>query len=251
MHTVKAITLAGLTLLTLSTAQAVELNDQFGLVITPKIVSDYRSSGISQTLGDPAAQLDLMLTHASGLYAGAWTTNVDFGKFIDEEGNDHSFNTRQEVDYYAGYYWQLTDDISLDTMYGKYTYPGESQFNSSDITATLDMYGVFLGAKHTVDTDEDTFTSFIGYHTQLPFEVGFEARFENVDYKDEAFFNRDFSHAEEDYNNWSLGLTRDLVGVTWGLSYVDTDLSDSECLSFSGYDDLCSATLVVSASKTF
>ena len=46
-------------------------------------------------------------------------------------------------------------------------------------------------------------------------------------------------------------MTRDLLGVTWGLSYIDTDLSDAECMSFSGYDDLCSSTLVVSASKTF
>jgi hypothetical protein len=30
-----------------------------------------------QTMGDPAAQLDLMLSHASGLYAGVWTSNVD------------------------------------------------------------------------------------------------------------------------------------------------------------------------------
>ena len=46
-------------------------------------------------------------------------------------------------------------------------------------------------------------------------------------------------------------LNRELAGITWGLSYVDTDLSDAECLSFTGYDDLCGADLVMSASKTF
>jgi hypothetical protein len=41
------------------------------------------------------------------------------------------------------------------------------------------------------------------------------------------------------------------VGVTWGLSYIDTDLSKSECASWYGYGDLCTATVVASASKAF
>src|SRR3989338_9096715 len=98
--------LAGLALLPLASAQAIDLNDQFSLVIAPTLISDYRASVISQTLGDPAAQLNVMLSHASGLYAGVWTSNVDFG---------HDDEARQELEYYAGYYWQITDDISLDT----------------------------------------------------------------------------------------------------------------------------------------
>ena len=73
-------------------AQAIELNEQFALAITPGLYSDYRNSGISQTLGDPAAQLDLMLSHASGLYAGVWTSNVNFG--YDWE-NDDRLGTRR------------------------------------------------------------------------------------------------------------------------------------------------------------
>lgn len=248
MRAVTLIALASLALAPLSSSQALELSEHFSLEIKPEVVSDYRASGISQTLGDPAAQLNLMLSHVSGLYAGAWTSNVDFGH---DWSNDDRYGTRREVDYYAGYYWQLTDAISLDVLYNKYTYPGESQFNSSDIAVTLDMYGVFIGGEHTVGTEEDSFSSYIGYHTQLPLEIGFEVRFENVDYKDDLFFNRDFSQANQDYNSLEIGLSRDLVGVTWGLSYLDTDLSDAECESFTGYDDLCSSTLVVSASKVF
>ncbi len=54
------------------------------------------------------------LLHSSGLYIGAWTSNVDFGG---------GFDTRQEREYYAGYYWQATDAISLDLGYIKYDYP--------------------------------------------------------------------------------------------------------------------------------
>lgn len=54
-----------------------------------------------------------MLSHVSGAYLGGWTSHVNFG--YDWE-NDDNYGTRQEVDYYAGYYWQINDNISLDTM---------------------------------------------------------------------------------------------------------------------------------------
>jgi uncharacterized protein (TIGR02001 family) len=248
MHAVKAITLAGLSLLALNTAHAIELSEQFSLAITPQVLSDYRNSGISQTLGDPALQLDVLLAHASGLYAGVWTSTVEFG-YDWERGDD--YGTRREVDYYAGYYWQISDDISLDAYYNRYSYPGESQFNGADVYLTLEAYGFFIGGKHSDATDESSASLYAGYRTLLPLDIGLELKFENVDYKDKVFFNKDWSQGEEEYNNWSLGLQRDMLGVTWGLSYIDTDLSDAECMSFSGYDDLCSSTLVVSASKTF
>ncbi|RJG13898.1 hypothetical protein D3879_11925 [Pseudomonas cavernicola] len=258
MNALPALALASLALAPLCSTQAIELSDQFTLSITPTIISDYRASGLSQTQGDPAGQLNIVLSHISGLYAGVWTSNVDFG---------YESKTRQEIEYYAGYYWQMTDDISLDTFYTQYEFPRESQFNQSDIQATLDIYGVLLGGKyvsnikgpdyededgnwHTGAQDEDLASAFIGYRTQLPAEIGFEARYEYVDYKDDVFFSDDGS-SRPDYRNWEIKLSRDLIGVTWGLSYIDTDLSKTECQSFTGFDDLCGATLVASASKTF
>ena len=259
MKTLSLLALAGLALAPLSSAQALELNEQFSLAITPAIVSDYRASGISQTLGDPAAQLAITLSHVSGVYAGVWTSNVDFG---------HGDDARQELEYYAGYYWQITDDISLDTFYTQYEFAGASQYNQSDVQTTLDAYGVLLGAKyasnmkgadyedengnwHDGKQDEDLTSAFIGYRTVLPAEIGFEARYEYVDYKDEVFWNSDFSSSRSDYNDWEVKLTRDLLGVTWGLSYIDTDLSDDQCASNYGFTDTCGSTVVASVSKTF
>lgn len=259
MRTAYRFALASLALLPMTCAQAIDLNEQFSLVITPTLTSDYRASGISQTLGDPAAQLNVMLSHASGLYAGVWTSNVDFG---------HDDEARQELEYYAGYYWQISDAISLDAWYTQYEFAGASQYNQSDVQATLDVYGVLLGAKYATNMkgpdyedengnwhdgkqNEDMSSALIGYRTQLPAEIGFEARYEYVDYKDEVFWNSDFSRSRSDYRDWEIKLTRDLLGVTWGLSYIDTDLSKAECLNFMGYDDVCSATLQASASKTF
>jgi len=246
MNALSALTLATLALLPLS-SQALTLNDDFSLEMSLGVLSDYRTRGISQTLGDPAVQAGATLLHSSGLYIGAWTSNVDFGG---------GFDTRQELEYYAGYYWQATDAISLDLGYIKYDYPKNSEFNLGEVYAVLDLYGVKLGAYYSNDTpnvfgeDQDTLYTYLGYKIDLPAEVGLDLRFGRNDVKDPAFWTTNGDNRES-YYEWEAKLTRDFVGVTWGLSYVDTDLSKSECSGWYGYDDLCSATVVASATKTF
>ncbi|MFJ4441057.1 hypothetical protein ACIPZ8_03075 [Pseudomonas sp. NPDC089422] len=41
------------------------------------------------------------------------------------------------------------------------------------------------------------------------------------------------------------------LGLTWRLSYMDTNLSQAECASSYGFDDVCSATVVAGVSKHF
>ncbi|WP_237886480.1 TorF family putative porin [Pseudomonas sp. PGPR40] len=246
MNVRSALTLASLVLAPL-TSQALTLNDNFSLDMTLGVVSDYRTRGISQTLGDPAVQAGATLVHSSGLYIGAWTSNVDFGG---------PYKTRQELDYYAGYYWQATEAISLDLGYLKYDYPKEGQFNMSEVYAILDVYGVKLGANYSNDTpnffgeDQDTLYTYLSYTIELPAEIGLDLRVGRNDVKDPAFWSTN-GESRDAYTEWEAKLTRDFVGVTWGLSYVDTDLSKSECASWYGYGDLCTATVVASASKAF
>ncbi|MCO8311831.1 TorF family putative porin [Pseudomonas mandelii] len=246
MNVRSALTLASLVLAPL-TSQALTLNDNFSLDMTLGVVSDYRTRGISQTLGDPAVQAGATLVHSSGLYVGAWTSNVDFGG---------PYKTRQELEYYAGYYWQATEAISLDLGYLKYDYPKEGQFNMSEVYAVLDVYGVKLGANYSNDTpnffgeDQDTLYTYLSYKIELPAEIGLDLRVGRNDVKDPAFWSTNGA-SRDAYTEWEAKLTRDFVGVTWGLSYIDTDLSKSECASWYGYDDLCTATVVASASKAF
>lgn len=248
MKALRTAALASLALGPFASTQAFELNDEFGLNITPALVSDYRASGLSQTQGDPAAQLDLMLTHASGLYAGIWTSSVDYGLGI---------KTRQELDYYAGYYWQITDDISLDTWTTRYEYPNTSAFNMNDVQTVLDAYGVLLSGKYAsnlhdpeLNEEEDYSSWFVGYQTLLPLEIGLRATYETVDYKDDVFWTSN-GDSRSEYNNWEVKLSKELWHLDWSLSYIDTDLSDTECESFMGYRDVCGSTVVAGVSTTF
>jgi uncharacterized protein (TIGR02001 family) len=242
----RRFTLLALTLAPFA-CQAVQLSDDFSLLVDLNLASDYRTRGISQTQNDPAAQAGATLMHSSGLYAGAWTSNVDFG---------FGLKTRQEVDYYAGWYWQATDDVSLDLGYLKYTYPKESQFNQSEAYAILAAYGFKLSANYSDDASnvfgekQDILYSYVGYGTTLPLDVGLDLRYGRNDFKDPLFWSSS-GKSEDDYHEWEAKLTRDFLGVTWGLSYIDTDLSESECASNFGFTDVCEATWVASVSKTF
>ena len=229
------------------TSQAVSLSDDFYLEIEPALVSDYRTRGISQTQNDPAAQTNATLLHSSGLYAGVWPSNVDFG---------FGLKTRHELDYYVGWYWPVTDEVNLDLGYIKYSYPKEGQFNQSEAYAVLGAYGFTFAAQYSSDTKnligekQDTLYSYIGYENTLPLDVGLKLRYGRNDFKDPLFWSAR-GESSDAYHEWEARLTRDFVGVTWGLAYVDTDLSESECASYYGFTDVCSSTWVVSVSKRF
>jgi len=235
--------LIGLMLSPLTPALGIEINDQLDLSLNLTAVSDYRSRGQSQTLGDPAIQASATLSHASGLYLGVWTSNVDFG---------YDFKTRQEVDYYAGYYWQMSDDISLDLGYVHYSYPRQSDFNFAETYGILSAYGVSLGLQYADDFagDQSYLWSYLGYATTLPADVGLNLRYGKVDYKDPVLLSNSGS-SRSSYREWEVKLDRDLLGLNWSLSYIDSDMSKAECLNYLGYDDICGAALVAGVSKDF
>ena len=59
-------------------------------------VSDYRFRGIEQTAGQPSVQGGVDYAHASGFYAGAWASTI---QWIKDGGGDSDV----EIDTYLGY----------------------------------------------------------------------------------------------------------------------------------------------------
>jgi uncharacterized protein (TIGR02001 family) len=72
---------------------------------TASLVSDDRFRGVSLTQGHLAAQLDVTYDHASGLYAGAFGSNVEFDPAVGQQ--------LQSVGY-AGYAKRLQSGWSVD-----------------------------------------------------------------------------------------------------------------------------------------
>ncbi|MNG29068.1 hypothetical protein D3C84_1144350 [compost metagenome] len=84
----------------------------------------------------------------------------------------------------------------------------------------------------------------------MPKEVGLELRYGWVDFKDPLFVDAR-GDTRESYYEWQVKLSKEFLALDWSLSYVDSDLSDTECLNYTGFDDVCSPSLVAGVSKTF
>lgn len=213
---------------------------EFDVSMNVALTTDYMFRGISQTQNDGAIQGGLDVVHDSGLYAGVWGSNVDFG-------GDASV----EFDYYAGFSNNITDALSYDVGWIKYDYPGEAALNFSEFYGSLSAYGFTVGVNYSDDFADDNTTlySYLGYEYALPYEIGLGLQVGNYDFKDPTFVSNSGS-TDDSYVDWSVGLSKTLAGIDFGLTYTDTNLSSSECANFAGDSDYCDASLVLSLSKT-
>ncbi|WP_394561981.1 TorF family putative porin [Aquipseudomonas alcaligenes] len=209
---------------------------QFDVSMTATLASDYIWRGQSQTAGEAAIQGSLDVAHESGLYAGVWASNVDDAAF---PGNTSGADI--EVDYYVGYGYSFTDDISADLQLAKYTYPQASQWNGYEIMPSVSAYGFTLGYKYGVETGIHPTYTWVSYEYQLPYEITASASYGQTDQK----------AGGDDYKDWSVGLGKTMLGLDFSLTYTDTDIDGEVCEATYGKDDYCDSNLTVAVSKSF
>jgi uncharacterized protein (TIGR02001 family) len=200
------------------------------------LASEYVWRGISQTQNNGAIQGGFDYEHESGFYAGVWGSNVDFDS-----------DTSIELDYYAGYGFNITEDLSVDVGITHYTYPDESGLDFKEGHINLGYKGFSAGyaANGGIFGGESTDHFTVGYETELPQEVALAVSYNLYDFKSEVFGDN-----EEEYKYWSLGVSKSFFGLDFGLTYTDTDLDSDQCETFAGNDDYCDSIVTVSMSKS-
>ena len=213
---------------------------EFDVSMNATLTSDYIFRGITQTQGRGAIQGSLDVAHESGLYIGTWASNVNFGT-----------DASVEFDYYAGFGNDITDDISYDIGWIKYSYPDESTLNFSEYYVSFSAYGFTLGTAFSDDFGggDNTLYTYLGYDYTLPYAIGLALKYGNYDFRNDTFFDSN-GNGSDSYNDWSVGLSKTVVGLDLGLAYFDTDLDSDECEGFTGDAGHCDSTLVASISKS-
>ncbi|MCH5520369.1 TorF family putative porin [Pseudomonas syringae] len=226
-----------------ASASAVTLTEDFQITGSIGALSEYSMRGISYTQRKPALQATATLAHSSGLYVGVWSSNVD----------NSGIDARYEADYFAGYTHQFSDDIGIDVGYIKYTFPKGTILNAGETYAVLNAYGFKLGTYYSDDYygDQSYIYNYIGYGIKdLPYGIGMDMRYGVADYKDPSFLSQSGS-TKDSYREWEVKFSKNWMTLDWSASYVDTNLSETECLRFQGDKESCSARMVVGVSKSF
>ena len=241
-------------------AQAAAAQPEHTFTGNLSLASEYRYRGIAQTNAKPALQGGFDYAHASGLYAGTWASNVSW---LSDGGAGRVSNSL-EWDLYGGYKGTagpIGYDVGLLYYYYPGTYPsGFTSPNTTELyvagtwqTLTLkyshalsNLFGFadskgagYLDLTGTFDVGSGvTPTAHVGRQSVPAGSVnGVQVR----------------SGSDCSYNDWKLGATKEMSGLTWGAAYYGTDAKGSagQCYRNAFNRDLGKGTVVLSVAKTF
>ena len=240
------------------------------------LVSDYRFRGISQTYKLPAVQAGFDYAHSSGLYLGTWASNVT--------GNLYTNGAGLEWDFYGGYKGSIGDGLGYDVGLLYYWYPGahannapKTKFNNTELYGALTYKWFTAKYSHTLSnffgTNNDTF----GGVCQNPATgdatdcfaaapgnsrgSGYLDLSANFEIADKLVLGLHVGHqsvrhyGKLDYNDYKIGLTKDVNGWLVGAAVIGTDAKKGwyTVVETGGtdYKVVSKPTLVLSLGKTF
>jgi uncharacterized protein (TIGR02001 family) len=232
-----------------ASAGAFELEDA-GLTIgvTPTISSDYLFRGVSQTRNRPAVQGTIDIQHTTGLYVGAFASNVAF----------LGTNARQEIDALAG--WRTTvAGASLDVGGIAYTYPGyehgpgfydlqyfelaaKASYEIPSLPVPMKVLASFNWSPNYQAESGNGFYVEGGVEFALPYDFTLAGR---AGYQ---WIQNNTRWGSPDFANWNVTLSYKFSDFVLTAGYYDTNLSRNECF---GSQKICAARAMVFLSRTF
>lgn len=211
------------------------------------LASQYRFRGISLSDEQVALQGTINLNHESGLYAGIWGSSIDgFGELG---------GSNLELDLYAGYRRQVADGVTLDAGLLYYAYPGSSggdfeffePYANVSITrgpVTAKIGGAFAPSQDGIGNNSNIYL-FGDVAFAIPgTPISLTGHLGN-------------SHGDTtltpsgDYVDWSLGATAAWRNLTFGVAYVDTNLSGAEAAAGGATRDIVDGAVVATVTASF
>ncbi len=193
-------------------------------------VSDYIFRGITQNSHNPAVQGGIDYAHDSGVYVGAWGSNVSW---IADSGAVASGSVTMELDTYLGYRGAASD-VGYDVGFVRYNYLGDytaaSGFAKAD---TQEIYVSasyqFLTAKYSYSLGD--FLTVIDGKGSSYFELNANYTLEDAGVTLSAHVGKQtFKPSAADiysYTDYKLGASKDLSGYVVGVAYTSTNAGDS------------------------
>lgn len=243
--------LSGLVALAGATTAAAQAPSRWSISGNLAATSDYLFRGLSQTSQDPALQGGIEAAHGSGVYLGAWASNVSW--LSDLSSTAAPVSNSLEVDAYAGWRGNVTDALKLDAGLYTYVYPGDyprgfTRPHTTEVYAGLGWGPATLKYSYAL-TDAFGFSDSDG-SDYLDLAVNWEFS-PGWTLNGHAGHQRIRRSSAADYNDWKLGLTRAFDGG-WSLALAYSDSSaDRGVYTNPGGEYLGRSTGVLTLTKTF
>ncbi len=244
------------------------------------LATDYRLRGVSQSDKDGAIQGGLTIAHESGIYVGAWGSNLSgWGTFG---------GSNMELDLIGGYKHKLADNATIDVGLTWYIYPGgasktdyaEPYVKLSGTTgpATLTASAFYAPKQQALgkwyrtgadaaagvytdagDKEDNLYLTGDGAFAIAGTPITAKAHIGHSWGNDGLGPNATSAAPTGDYWDWSLGADTTYRNLTFNVSYVDTDITRRSAAylqpSFSrgqdGTGSIADGTIVASLTAAF
>ena len=108
------------------------------------VVSQYRYRGLAQTKGQPALQGGVDYANASGYYAGAWASQIQWIKDSSNNPSGVNYSGNTELDLYGGYKFE-SSGVAYDVGFLRYQYVG-NDLGKSTIYSNANTNEVYAAA---------------------------------------------------------------------------------------------------------
>lgn len=242
---------SALAFMCLATTPAMAQEEEGPITVSAEValVSDYRFRGVSYTDKEMAIQGGIEIGHESGLYGGAWASNLaGWGTFA---------GSNMELDLYAGYSADLSSGVAFDVGATYFMYPGGLDTTDfiefyASVSGTLGPAEITLGAAYAPpqealgawyfdgasaaagiyddpgDKEDNTYV-YLDASTGIPETPLTLNAHVGYSWGNPGLGPQGTSVAPTgEYMDWKIGADFALGPVTLSAAYIDTDISKAE-----------------------
>lgn len=186
-----------------------------GLSANVAATSNYLWRGLEQTNGSAAISGGIDYSNKSGLYVGTWASNASWG------------DMKTEVDFYAGFSGNISDDVSYDVGYIYFAYPDSiaDKNDFSEVYASFSTAGFTFGLAALADSETGGDGAEFGDSIYANIDYGFALESGAEISLHIGNYSGDFSTESTDF-----GASISKNGFSFGISKVsfDDDVSSGE-----------------------
>jgi uncharacterized protein (TIGR02001 family) len=178
----------------------------------------------------------LDLTHTSGMYVGQWAPSMGI-----LEGRPLELNS------YVGYAQpHMGDTPGYELGVIRYSFPELENRDRHQYYAGINLAGSRLGGALSASPGRTDSTLLVELGSLRPFDVGVRLKYANHSMENPMHH---FGGRVRVFNDWSLNLSRPLLGMSVDFSYTDSNLSGPQCGVYSGQNAHCEGFFMFKAER--